>query len=355
MRKAAIVLAVLVLLAPTAATAQTTKLRVAICARTISMGVGSPFAVAMKMGWFKQEGLDIEIVPLPGSTDCVKAVATGEVPVSLPSVEPLANGRPQGVKAKIYYTAYQTNGYGIAVPADSPIQSPGELRGKSIGVTSLASAGVVVARAQVAAAGLDPARDVQIVVAGEGAQTAAMVKNRQVDALSQFDTQYALVENAGVRVRYLDRRDIERFPGNGFLASEDTLRTRQKDLVGLARAYAKGTIFTIANPEAAVRIVYEVFPQTRPTGKDEPTAVREDLKVLEARMPHYRLEPAGVKRWGENSEVNYRDYVDFLVKWGVITQKVPTSDLITNDLIEDINRMDVAKIAAEAKAYRYAR
>jgi NitT/TauT family transport system substrate-binding protein len=355
MRKAAILLAVLVLLVPAAATAQTTKLRVAICARTVSMGVGSPFAVAMKMDWFKQEGLDIEIVPLPGSTDCVKAVATGEVPVSLPSVEPLANGRPQGVKAKIYYTAYQTNGYGIAVPADSPIQSPAELRGKSIGVTSLASAGVVVARAQAAAAGLDPARDVQIVVAGEGAQTAAMVRNRQVDALSQFDTQYALVENAGVRVRYLDRRDIERFPGNGFLASEESLRTHQKELVGLARAYAKGTIFTIANPEAAVRIVYEVFPQTRPTGKDEATAVREDLKVLEARMPHYRLEPAGVKRWGENSEVNYRDYVDFLVKWGVITQKVPTTDLVTNDLIEEINRMDVGKIAAEAKAYRYAR
>ncbi len=355
MRKAAIVLAALILLAPAAATAQTTKLRVAICARTISMGVGSPFAVAMKMGWFKQEGLDIEVVPLPGSTDCVKAVATGEVPVSLPSVEPLANGRPQGVKAKIYYTAYQTNGYGLAVPADSPIQSPGELRGKTIGVTSLASAGVVVARAQVAAAGLDPARDVQIVVAGEGAQTAAMVRNRQVDALSQFDTQYALVENAGVRVRYLDRRDIERFPGNGFLASEESLRTRQKELVGLARAYAKGTIFTIANPEAAVRIVYEVFPQTKPTGKDEATAVREDLKVLEARMPHYRLEPAGVKRWGENSEVNYRDYVDFLVKWGVITQKVPTSDLITNDMIEEVNRMDAGKIAAEAKAYRYAR
>jgi NitT/TauT family transport system substrate-binding protein len=355
MRKAAILLAVLVLLVPAAATAQTTKLRVAICARTVSMGVGSPFAVAMKMDWFKQEGLDIEIVPLPGSTDCVKAVATGEVPVSLPSVEPLANGRPQGVKAKIYYTAYQTNGYGIAVPADSPIQSPAELRGKSIGVTSLASAGVVVARAQVAAAGLDPARDVQIVVAGEGAQTAAMVRNRQVDALSQFDTQYALVENAGVRVRYLDRRDIERFPGNGFLASEESLRTHQKELVGLARAYAKGTIFTIANPEAAVRIVYEVFPQTRPTGKDDATAVREDLKVLEARMPHYRLEPAGVKRWGENSDVNYRDYVDFLVKWGVITQKVPTTDLVTNDLIEEINRMDVGKIAAEAKAYRYAR
>ncbi|HZP36240.1 MAG TPA: ABC transporter substrate-binding protein, partial [Methylomirabilota bacterium] len=265
MRKLALVSAVLLLCAPAAAVAQTTKLRVAICARTISMGVGSPFAVATKMGWFRQEGLDIEIVPLPGSTDCVKAVGTGEVPIALPSVEPLANGRPQGVKAKIYYTAYQTNAYGIAVPADSPIQSPGELRGKSIGVTSLASAGVVVARAQVAAAGLDPARDVQIVVAGEGAQTAAMVRNKQVDALSQFDTQYAMVENAGVKVRMLPTSDIDAYPSNGFLALEDTLKTMHKEAVALARGYAMGTNFAIANPEAAVRILWEVWPFTKPT------------------------------------------------------------------------------------------
>jgi NitT/TauT family transport system substrate-binding protein len=281
------------------------------------MGVGSPFAIAMKMGWFKQEGLD--------SSDCVKSVANGQLLITLPSVEPLAIVRPQGIKAKIFYTAYQTNGYGRAVPADSLIQKAADLKGKNIGVTSLASAGVVVARAQVAAAGLDPDRDVNIVVAGEGAQPAALIRSRQIDALSQFDTQYALIANAGVAMRYLDRSQIERFSGNGFLALEKSLKTRRKDLVGLGRAYAKGTIFTLNNPEAAVRIVYEVFPETRPTGKDEATAVREDVKVLEARMPHFLLEPAGVKRWGESSEVNYRDYIDFLVKWGVLKQTVETT------------------------------
>jgi NitT/TauT family transport system substrate-binding protein len=309
----------------------------------------------MKMGWFKQEGLDVEIVPLPGSTDCVKSVATSQLLITLPSVEPLAIVRPQGIKAKIFYTAYQTNGYGLAVPADSPIQKAADLKGKNIGVTSLASAGVVVARAQVAAAGLDPDRDVNIVVAGEGAQPAALIRNRQIDALSQFDTQYALIANAGVAMRYLDRSQIERFPGNGFLVLEESLKTRRKELVGLGRAYAKGTIFTLNNPEAAVRIVYEVFPETRPTGKDEATAVREDVKVLEARMPHFLLEPAGVKRWGESSEVNYRDYIDFLVKWGVLKQKVETSDLITNELIDEINRLDAKKVAADAKAYTYAK
>ena len=346
-----VVLALLASLLSLPAAHAQTKLRVGICARTVSMGVGSPFAIAMKMGWFKQEGLEVEIVPLPGSTDCVKSVATGQLLITLPSVEPLAIVRPQGIKAKIFYTAYQTNAYGLAVPADSPIQKPADLKGKNIGVTNLASAGVVVARAQVAAAGLDPDRDVNIVVAGEGAQPAALIRSRQVDALSQFDTQYALIANAGVPMRYLDRSQIERFPGNGFLVLEESLKTPRKELVGLARAYAKGTIFTLNNPEAAVRIVYEVFPETRPTGKDEATAVREDVKVLEARMPHFLLEPAGVKLWGESSVVNYRDYIDFLVKWGVLKQKVETSDLITNDLIDEINRLDAKKVAADAKAY----
>lgn len=355
MKTLTVVLALVGLLSSLDAAAQTAKLQVGICARTVTTGVGAPFAVAMKMGWFKQEGLDVEVVPLPGSTDCVKSVAAGQLLVALPSVEPLAIVRPQGVKAKIYYTAYQTNGYGLAVPTASPIRKAAELKSKNIGVTNLASAGVIIARAQVAAAGLDPDRDVSIVVAGEGAQPAAMLRNRQVEALSQFDTQYALIANAGMPMRYLDRSQIERFPGNGFLVLEETVKMRRKELVGMARAYAKGTIFTLNNPEAAVRIVYELFPETKPTGKDEATAVRDDVKVLQARMPHFLLEPAGVRRWGESSEVNYRDYVDFLLKWGVLKQKVETSDLISNELIDEINRLDAAKIAAEAKAYTYAR
>ncbi len=352
MRSVAVALVALSLLLPRPVAAQTAKLRVATCARTITAGLAAPFAVATKLGWFKGEGIDVEIVPLPGSTDCVKALATKEVPVTLPSVEPLAILRPQGVRAKFFYTAYQTNTYGIAVPADSPIQKLTDLKGKTIGVTNMSSAGVIIARAQVATAGLNPDTDITIVVAGEGAQPAVMLKNKQVDALSQFDTQYALIEIAGVKMRLLDTRAIERHPANGFVALEDTIKSQRKELIGLGRGYAKGEVFALANPEAAVRIVYEVFPQTKPTGKDEATAVRDDVKVLGARMEHWKLEPAGVKRWGENSEANYRDYADFMLKWGIIKQKVDGSDLITNELIEEINRFDAAKITAEAKAYK---
>ncbi|MGE5230830.1 MAG: ABC transporter substrate-binding protein, partial [Deltaproteobacteria bacterium] len=290
--------------------------------------------------------------PLPGSTDCVKNVALKEVDFALPSVEPLAIGRPQGIKAKVFYTAYQGNIYGIAVPADSPVQKIADLKGKSIGVISMASGGVIVARALAAAAGLDPERDVNIVVAGEGAQTAALVRNKQVDALSQFDTQYAMVENAGVKLRLLDTRDIDRYPSNGFLGLEDTLKSRRQDAIGLARGYAKGTVFAIANPEAAIRILYEVFPQTKPTGKDEATAIRDDARVLQARIRNWKLEKAGVRKWGESAEANYAAYAQFMLKWGIIKQPIEATDLITNELIDEINRFDASQIAAEAKAYR---
>ncbi len=342
---------VLSLLLASPVAAQLTHLKVGWCARTIS-SAAAPFAVATKLGWFKQDGIEVELVPLPGSTDCVKNVAIKEVDFSLPSVEPLAIGRPQGIKAKVFYTAYQGNIYGIAVPADSPVQKIGDLRGKSIGVISMASGGVIVARALAATAGLDPEKDVTIVVAGEGAQTAALVRSKQVDALSQFDTQYAMVENAGVKLRLLDTREIDRFPSNGFLALEDTLKARRKEAIALARGYARGTLFAMTNPEAAIRILYEVFPQTKPTGKDEATAIRDDAKVLQARIQNWKLEKAGVKRWGENSEANYGAYAQFMLKWGIIKQPVEARDLITNELIDEINRFDPDQVAAEAKAYK---
>lgn len=352
--KRPVIVAALVLGAAAAATpafADVRTIRVGWCAKTIS-SAAAPFAVATKLGWFERAGLKVELVPLPGSTDCVKLVATRDVQVSLPSVEPLAIIRPQGVKAKFFYTAYQGNIYGLAVPADSPVKSMADLKGKRIGVTSMASAGVVVARALAKQAGLDPNKDIQIVVAGESAQTAALVLSRQVEALSQFDTQYALAMNAGAKLRFLDHPEIKKFPSNGFVALEDYLKNNRKDAVALARGYAMGTVFAMANPEAAIRMVWELYPQTRALGKDAATALKDDLRTLEARAKNWRYEPVDGKRWGDNVEKNYQAYVDWLMAQGVLKAKVEVKDLITNELLDEVNQFDAQAIAREAKAYK---
>jgi NitT/TauT family transport system substrate-binding protein len=348
-----IVVAVLVVcaLAAAPAGAEPRTIRVGWCAKTVS-SAAAPFAIATKLGWFDKDGLKVELVPLGGSTDCMRLVATKDVQVSLPSVEPLALIRPQGVKARFFYTAYQGNIYGIAVPADSPIKTMADLKGKRIGVTSMASAGVILARALAKQAGLDPDKDISIVVAGESAQTAALLRAKQVDALSQFDTQYALASNAGAKLRMLDHPEIRKFPSNGFVALEDTLKANRKDLVALARGYAMGTVFAIANPEAAIRILWEVFPQTRALGKDEATALKDDLLTLEARARNWRYEPVDGKRWGDNVEANYQAYLTWLLAQGVIKARADAKDLVTNELLDDVNKFDAEAVRAQARAYK---
>jgi NitT/TauT family transport system substrate-binding protein len=74
--------------------------------------------------------------------------------------------------------------------------------------------------------------------------------------------------------------------------------------------------------------------------------------VLQARAQNWKLDKAGVKRWGENSLANYAAYVDFMLKWGIIKQKVEATDLVTNEFIDEINQFDANAIAAQAKAYK---
>jgi NitT/TauT family transport system substrate-binding protein len=347
--KKGIVATLLALASSAQAAGETVK--VGFCARTIT-SAAAPFAIAAKMGWYGPSGMKVQLVPVPGSTDCVKLVATGDLPYSLPSIEPLPAARAQGVKAKIFYTAYQGNIYGIAVAKDGPIRSIKDLKGKKIGVPSMASGGVHVVRGVLAMTGLDPDKDAQIVVVGEAAQAGALLRGGEVAALSMYDTQFALIEAAGVRLRLLDTGPLSRFPSNGFLTLEETLRKDRAQAVALGKGYAMGTVFAMANPQAAVKILYEVYPQTKPSGKSEEIAIQDDVKTLLARAEHWRLEAGGVKRWGESSIKDFDAYLDFLLKWNVIKDKVPAAELVTNELIDDVNRFDVARIEAEAKSYK---
>ena len=224
-----LLLAALLLASPTAYAE--TNIRVGWCARTVS-SAAAPFAIATKMGWFAKAGLKVDLAPLPGSTDCTKLVATGELQYALPSIEPLVVLRAQGVKVKNFYTAYQGNIYGIAVPEGSAIKSLADLKGKRIGVTAMASAGVPVARALAAAQGFNPESDIRIVAVGEGGQAAALVRQGAVDALSQYDTAYALIEAAGAKLRMLDTSAIAKFPSNGLIAREDRLANNRAEAIG---------------------------------------------------------------------------------------------------------------------------
>jgi NitT/TauT family transport system substrate-binding protein len=51
---------------------------------------------------------------------------------------------------------------------------------------------------------------------------------------------------------------------------------------------------------------------------------------------------------------NYQAYLDFLLKQGVLKAPIKAEDIVTNDLIDDINKFDAAAIVEEARSYKHA-
>jgi NitT/TauT family transport system substrate-binding protein len=329
------------------------NVRVGWCTKAVTSAT-SPWAIAIKLGWLERAGLSLTVVPTGGMADCMRLVATRDYLLALSGLEALPTMRDQGVKLRIIYTAYRNYIFGIKVPVDSPIKEVAHLKGKKIGVNSMSSNGVMVTRAMAAAAGLDPQKDINIVVIGEGAQAAAQLKNKEADAYSAFDTAYVLVENAGVALRDLPNRDVSQFPSSGIYALEENIAGKRAQLVALGRAFAMGQIFAMTNPEAAVHILWEVFPQTKPTGIDAQTALTNEVKLLKARARSWSLDAdqMGVKRWGESVGANYQAYYDWLLQQNVIKHKLDAAEAFTNELIDDINRFDSAEVSAVAKVYK---
>jgi NitT/TauT family transport system substrate-binding protein len=335
-----------------AGTAQAqTALKISACGPVMNTGL-SPFAVAEKMGYFAEGGISVKLIPMPGSADCVKQVATGDLDYAMPSSEAVALMRLQGVRMKLFYTSYESTIYGVAVPADSPVQSMADLKGKTIGVTSMGSTGVVIAKALAADAGLNPDTDIKIVVGGEGGQTAMLLRNKQMDALSQFDSAYALVENAGVPLRMLkDNEKIAQFPANGLVALESRLADHRAEAVALARGLAMGALFAQTNPEAAVRITWDIYPQTKPLGKTDVEALADGVRPLKARLHAWDPASGGATQYGQIILPHFDAYLAFLLKYGVLKQPVPASEMVTDSLINDANRFDSDTVRKAALAY----
>ena len=69
-------------------------------------------------------------------------------------------------------------------------------------------------------------------------------------------------------------------------------------------------------------------------------------------MAHWDLASGGVTKWGQGNLANFTNYIDFLTKWKVVPVAVPVGEVVTNDLVDEMNAFDQATIEAQAKAWK---
>lgn len=325
-----------------------TKIRYVYCAETLAAS-GAPFWIGEKLGYFAEENISLEMLPVSGGTGaCLQLLAAGQADISAPSPDVLVQAAADGknLDLRYFYEVAPEFLFDATVLPDSPVRSFADLKDATVGLASLGGSFELFAKAGLRSAGVDPA-SVTFVAVGTEAAAAEALKKGDIDALVINDVRYAALEAAGYQFRYLDKPGVTgQLFGAGLLARNAWLEQNPEAAAGYARAYTKSVLFAKANPEAAIRIHWEQYPQFAPTG-DRAKAMAGALPVLKRRIDVIENGSAA-KPWGQFTAESWQAYVEFL---DVQSKVSDVSTFYTNDVAAKIGEIDVAAVEEKAKTW----
>jgi NitT/TauT family transport system substrate-binding protein len=157
-----------------------------------------PLTVAEALGYFKDEGLDPQIVDFAGGSQALRAVVGGSADIVSGAFEHTVNMQHKGQRMRAFVLQGRAPQIVLAVNSRTManFKSVADLKGKKIGVTAPGSSTNVMANFVLAQAGLKPA-DVSIIGVGATNAAIAAIRQGQVDALSHLDPVITILERAG--------------------------------------------------------------------------------------------------------------------------------------------------------------
>lgn len=165
-------------------TLETTHVRVA----NLPVVHGLPLYVAIEKGYFKDAGLDVEVIDFQAPNQIIDSIMNGQVDMTSPSgalgITGIANAKNPG-KLKVYAVSGGTSGNtgaNLIVPVGSKLSSVNELRGKKLGILAGTIQWRTITREILEKNGLDMDKDVTIVELVPPVQVQAL-SSGQVDAL----------------------------------------------------------------------------------------------------------------------------------------------------------------------------
>ncbi|MDQ6620367.1 MAG: ABC transporter substrate-binding protein [Pseudomonadota bacterium] len=180
----------------------------------IAIGVGGkslfyylPLTIAERQGYFKAEGLDVEILDFPGGARALQALLGGSVDVVSGAYEHTISQQAKGqnIEALIMQGKYSAIVLAMPKAKAATYKSPKDLKGMKIGVTAPGSSTNMFVNILLAKDGLPP-DSVSIIGSGTGGGAVAIMQRGEIDAMANLDPVIAQLESTGNFVAVVDTR-----------------------------------------------------------------------------------------------------------------------------------------------------
>ena len=196
----------------------------------------APLYLGQETGIFKKQGLNLELVFIPGGSLSLQALIGKSLDLLMTGGPPVVNASLQGAKIKIIAGVINLLPYTFVVT--SGIRSAEFVKGKKIGISRFGSNTDYVVRLALNHFSLTP-NDVQIIqVGGSQARLVALQSGAiQATVLSPEEALVAQKLGFGVLLDFIEK-GIE-FPHVNFVAREDYLESQAQTVKTFMKAYVE--------------------------------------------------------------------------------------------------------------------
>lgn len=227
-------------------------------------GEHAPFYYGVQEGIFAKHGIDLQVDAGQGSTKTAQAVGSSKVDFGWADAPAVLSNIDKGVDIKSAGVFLQTTPSAVQVFADSGIETPQDLSGRTIAVSAgdaptttfpIYLEKVGVAEDQVTQQSLDAAGKMAAMLAG------------RVDGLIGFshDQGPTVADKSGRDVHYLRYSDAGlNFYSNGLIANTATIEGDPELVQSMVDATSEAFAAAVADPDAAVEAMVGKDPQMPP-------------------------------------------------------------------------------------------
>jgi NitT/TauT family transport system substrate-binding protein len=241
----------------------------------------APLHLGVAKGFFKEEGLDVQVINTTGGAAAVPGVVSGQFDFAFGNVVSLVVAKSQGLELQAIAEGNSSTGIagkdfsGVVVPKDSSIKDAAGLAGKTVAVNNLKNVGDTTVRASIRKAGGDPAR--VSFVEMPFPEMPAAVEKKQVDAAWIVEPFFTLAQDQGARVvasNFVDTAPnmtvATYFTSQQTIAEKPQLTERFTRAIKKSLQYAQDNpdearqallTYTQISPEVAERLTLPAWPQ----------------------------------------------------------------------------------------------
>lgn len=218
-----------------------------------------PVKVAVDKGFFRQEGLEPQLIQMNGNVATV-ALANGHIDFSL-NISPVLNGAIQGLGTKLAAALNSRPFFSLVVRPE--IASPADLKGKVFAVSSFGNTQAILTEKHLQHLGLKKGEYQLLAMGATPARVAAMENNIAQGSLMPLPANVQM-ENRGFRLLG-NTAEIIAHPIAGLGVHEDKIKKEPDLIKRVLRATLRSLQLLQSNPKDTVKILMD---WTRASEKD---------------------------------------------------------------------------------------